>query len=39
MEESPIARFYRDAKILDIGEGTVEVQKMVIARAIGAYEE
>lgn len=38
MEESPIARFYRDAKILDIGEGTVEVQKMVIARAIGAYE-
>jgi short/branched chain acyl-CoA dehydrogenase len=39
MEESPIARFYRDAKILDIGEGTVEVQKMVIARAIGAHEE
>ena len=39
IEESPIARFYRDAKILDIGEGTVEVQKMVIARAIGAYEE
>ena len=39
MEEYPIARFYRDAKILDIGEGTVEVQKMVIARAIGAYEE
>jgi alkylation response protein AidB-like acyl-CoA dehydrogenase len=38
MEESPVARFYRDAKILDIGEGTVEVQKMVIARAIGAYE-
>jgi short-chain 2-methylacyl-CoA dehydrogenase len=38
MEESPIARFYRDAKVLDIGEGTIEVQKMVIARAIGAYE-
>ncbi len=38
MEESPIARFYRDAKILDIGEGTIEIQKMVIARAIGAYE-
>jgi alkylation response protein AidB-like acyl-CoA dehydrogenase len=37
IEESPIARFYRDAKILDIGEGTVEVQKMVIARAIGAH--
>jgi alkylation response protein AidB-like acyl-CoA dehydrogenase len=38
MEESPIARLYRDAKVLDIGEGTVEVQKMVIARAIGAHE-
>jgi alkylation response protein AidB-like acyl-CoA dehydrogenase len=38
MEESPIARLYRDAKVLDIGEGTVEVQKMVIARAIGAME-
>jgi alkylation response protein AidB-like acyl-CoA dehydrogenase len=37
MEESPIARRYRDAKGLDIGEGTVEVQKMVIARAIGAH--
>jgi len=36
MEESPIARLYRDAKILDIGEGTVEAQKMVIAREIGA---
>jgi alkylation response protein AidB-like acyl-CoA dehydrogenase len=38
MEESPIARLYRDAKVLDIGEGTVEVQKMVIARSIGAHE-
>ena len=38
MEESPIARLYRDAKVLDIGEGTVEVQKMVIARGIGARE-
>jgi alkylation response protein AidB-like acyl-CoA dehydrogenase len=38
MEESPIARLYRDAKILEIGEGTSEVQKMVIARAIGAHE-
>jgi alkylation response protein AidB-like acyl-CoA dehydrogenase len=36
MEESPIARLYRDAKVLDIGEGTVEAQKMVIAREIGA---
>ncbi len=38
MEESPIARLYRDAKILEIGEGTSEVQKMVIARGIGAHE-
>ena len=36
MEESPIARLYRDAKVLEIGEGTTEVQKMVIARALGA---
>jgi len=36
MEESAIARLYRDAKVLDIGEGTVEVQKMVIARLVGA---
>jgi alkylation response protein AidB-like acyl-CoA dehydrogenase len=32
MEESAIARFYRDQKILEIGEGTNEVQRMVIAR-------
>ena len=38
MEESPISRLYRDAKILEIGEGTSEVQKMVIARAVGAHE-
>jgi short/branched chain acyl-CoA dehydrogenase len=31
MEEYPMARFYRDAKILEIGEGTSEVQRMVIA--------
>lgn len=37
MEESAIARFYRDAKVLEIGEGTSEVQKMVIARGIGAH--
>ena len=36
MEESAVARLYRDAKVLDIGEGTVEVQKMVIARLVGA---
>jgi alkylation response protein AidB-like acyl-CoA dehydrogenase len=35
MEESPVARFYRDAKILEIGEGTSEVQRMVIARHLG----
>ena len=36
IEEYPVCRFYRDAKILPIGEGTDEVQQMVIARAIGA---
>ena len=36
MEESAIPRFYRDAKILTIGEGTDEVQQLVIARALGA---
>jgi butyryl-CoA dehydrogenase len=35
MEESPIARFYRDAKILEIGEGTSEIQRLVIARGLG----
>ena len=35
MEEFPVARFYRDAKILEIGEGTSEVQRMVIARHLG----
>ncbi len=35
IEEYPICRFYRDAKILTIGEGTDEVQHMVIARALG----
>jgi alkylation response protein AidB-like acyl-CoA dehydrogenase len=36
MNEFPVGRFYRDAKILEIGEGTSEVQRMLIARAIGA---
>jgi alkylation response protein AidB-like acyl-CoA dehydrogenase len=36
MEEYPVCRFYRDAKILTIGEGTDEIQQMVIARALGA---
>jgi alkylation response protein AidB-like acyl-CoA dehydrogenase len=35
MEEFPVARFYRDAKILEIGEGTSEVQRLLIARALG----
>lgn len=35
MNEFPVGRFYRDAKILEIGEGTSEVQKMLIARQLG----
>ena len=35
MEEYPVARFYRDAKVLEIGEGTSEVQRMLIARRLG----
>jgi alkylation response protein AidB-like acyl-CoA dehydrogenase len=35
IEEYPVCRFYRDAKILTIGEGTDEVQEMVIARSLG----
>lgn len=34
MNDSPISRFYRDAKFLSIGEGTTEIQKMVIARRL-----
>jgi alkylation response protein AidB-like acyl-CoA dehydrogenase len=36
IEDYPVCRFYRDAKILTIGEGTDEIQQMVIARALGA---
>jgi alkylation response protein AidB-like acyl-CoA dehydrogenase len=36
IEEYPVCRMYRDAKILTIGEGTDEVQQLVIARALGA---
>ena len=36
IEEYPVCRFYRDAKILTIGEGTDEIQRLVIARALGA---
>jgi butyryl-CoA dehydrogenase len=35
MNETPVGRFYRDAKILEIGEGTSEVQRMLIARELG----
>jgi short-chain 2-methylacyl-CoA dehydrogenase len=35
IEEYPVCRYYRDAKVLTIGEGTDEVQQMVIARALG----
>jgi alkylation response protein AidB-like acyl-CoA dehydrogenase len=34
-EDHPVARFYRDAKILEIGEGTSEIQRLVIARGLG----
>jgi butyryl-CoA dehydrogenase len=35
MDDSPVARFYRDAKILEIGEGTSEIQRLVISRGLG----
>jgi alkylation response protein AidB-like acyl-CoA dehydrogenase len=35
MDESPISRFYRDQKVLEIGEGTNEIQRLVIARRLG----
>jgi short-chain 2-methylacyl-CoA dehydrogenase len=35
MDEYPISRFYRDQKVLEIGEGTNEVQRLVIARNLG----
>ena len=35
MEEFPVARFYRDSKVLEIGEGTSEVQRILIARDLG----
>jgi butyryl-CoA dehydrogenase len=35
IDETPVSRFYRDAKILEIGEGTSEVQRLVISRSLG----
>jgi short/branched chain acyl-CoA dehydrogenase len=35
MNEYPVARHWRDSKILEIGEGTSEVQRMLIARQLG----
>ena len=35
MDETPVARHYRDSKVLEIGEGTSEVQRLVISRALG----
>lgn len=38
MEEYPVAKFYRDQKLLEIGEGTSEIQRIVIARSLGCGE-
>jgi len=35
MDESPVSRAYRDAKVLEIGEGTSEIQRLIIARSLG----
>src|SRR5688500_17951127 len=35
IDETPVSRFYRDAKILELGEGTSEIQRLVLARGLG----
>ena len=35
VDEYPVSRFYRDAKVLEIGEGTSEIQRLVIGRGLG----
>jgi short-chain 2-methylacyl-CoA dehydrogenase len=35
IDDTPVSRFYRDAKILEIGEGTSEIQRLVLARGLG----
>jgi butyryl-CoA dehydrogenase len=35
MDESPVARIYRDSKIIEVGEGTSEIQRLVISRDLG----
>jgi short/branched chain acyl-CoA dehydrogenase len=37
MEEYPVAKFYRDQRLLEIGEGTSEVQRIVISRSLGCH--
>jgi len=39
IEESPVARFYRDAKVLEIGEGTSEIHRLIVARSLGLSVE
>jgi alkylation response protein AidB-like acyl-CoA dehydrogenase len=38
MREYQVERFYRDQKLLEIGEGTSEIQRVVIARNLGCFE-
>src|SRR5204862_2551650 len=38
MEEFPVARYYRDAKVLEIGEGTSEIMRWIIARDLGLVD-